>query len=1138
MSDSGLVALDAAARRRALDVEGSFIVRAPAGSGKTELLIQRVLALLATVDAPEEVVAITFTRKAAAEMRQRVLDALIDAGESSSLETSHKELTRALAREVMQRDAERRWELLANPSRLRVQTIDALAQGLARQLPLALGLGTPPDVTELADTMYMEAARATLRLLESDEPLAADIARLLEHLDNDVERAVRLLALMLQRRDQWLRHLGNRERAELEAALQRASAQHMRALCELIPAEIIGELIALARYAGANAGGALAPCVDLTRLPEAAADRLDAWRGLAALLLTEKGGWRAKFDKRTGFPSGNDLPDGERTRARAWQERIRALVATLGDSDHLRAALHALRQLPPPRYSDAQWEVVQSIIAVLPRAAAELTVVFAQAGVMDFTEVTQRAVRALGDGHDLAAAVDARIRHLLIDEFQDTSITQYDLIERLVADWTLGDGRTLFIVGDPMQSIYRFREAEVGLFLNAWRRGVGPLALEPLTLSRNFRSQQGIVEWVNRAFARVLPPASDIATGAVSFEAAAAVDPPADDPPVTVHALIDADARHEAQRVVDIVSGIRTRSRDATIGLLVRQRSHLTAIGPALRAAGLLATAVELDPLATRPLVGDLIALTRALVHAGDRIAWLAVLRAPWCGLTLADLAALAEGESTRAVPELLDDPVCRARLSADGQLRIERVAAVLQHAASLRDRLLIVERVVQTWLALGGPACIDVADRADAERYFEHLSAHVDEQRGVVDVVVLEASLQTLFASPDPEADPAFQVMTIHKAKGLEFDYVIVPGLAGIPRSDDPALLVWFERASDEGAELLLAPIPAGGSDKDLLVRWVEAQAAQRQRHEDERLTYVAATRARRALHWIGSVRRDESGSLAVPESSLAARLWPALADTFEQAAQAAPAPAQARSMVVVAPVDQSLRRLPAGWKSPPLPATIQWFAGDALQTPTAAIEFSWAGETARRVGTIVHRWLQRIAEDRLAGWDAARIQTIAPQIERALAAGGLSGGELVAARARVADALNQVLQDDRGRWILGPHPEHRAELRLTVAGDRGVRRLVLDRMFVASDGTRWIVDYKVGAHEGADVERFLDEEQQRYRLQLETYGAAFRGSAMLGLYFPLMPGWRAWQQTAVAEDLRSADIIRDGGPPRTEVP
>ena len=143
--NSGLP-VDQEARDRALDVTGSFIVQAPAGSGKTELLIQRCLALLATLDAPEGLLAITFTRKAAAEMRGRILDALRDAHTPAGELTNAERRTRELAHAALAADARHGWRLLANPNRLRIQTIDALNLGLARRLPVLSGLGHGLDV--------------------------------------------------------------------------------------------------------------------------------------------------------------------------------------------------------------------------------------------------------------------------------------------------------------------------------------------------------------------------------------------------------------------------------------------------------------------------------------------------------------------------------------------------------------------------------------------------------------------------------------------------------------------------------------------------------------------------------------------------------------------------------------------------------------------------------------------------------------------------------------------------------------------------------------------------------------------------------------------------------------------------------
>ena len=164
-------------------------MQAPAGSGKTELLVQRYLRLLTTVERPEEILAITFTRKAAAEMKRRVLQGLpsvLAAGRIADI-----------------------------APRLRVQTIDALCASLTRQMPVLARFGAQPEIVEDARELYAEAARRVLAL----EPSNAPAERLLAHLDNNVDTARGLIARMLARRDQWLRKTGGRPtRAELEAA--------------------------------------------------------------------------------------------------------------------------------------------------------------------------------------------------------------------------------------------------------------------------------------------------------------------------------------------------------------------------------------------------------------------------------------------------------------------------------------------------------------------------------------------------------------------------------------------------------------------------------------------------------------------------------------------------------------------------------------------------------------------------------------------------------------------------------------------------------------------------------------------------------------------------------------------------------
>ena len=172
-------------RQQALDPLRSFCVTAPAGSGKTELLIQRFLTLLARVELPEEVLAITFTRKAAAEMRARIIDALETALDDQPPADAHRALTWSLAREALQNDRKQGWDLLTGPARLNIKTIDSYCASLTRQMPVLSGFGGPVAPVNDARPYYLEATRAMLELLESNHPVAADLAHIMLHFHND-----------------------------------------------------------------------------------------------------------------------------------------------------------------------------------------------------------------------------------------------------------------------------------------------------------------------------------------------------------------------------------------------------------------------------------------------------------------------------------------------------------------------------------------------------------------------------------------------------------------------------------------------------------------------------------------------------------------------------------------------------------------------------------------------------------------------------------------------------------------------------------------------------------------------------------------------------------------------------------------
>ena len=182
-------------------------------------------------------------------------------------------------------------------------------------------------------------------------------------------------------------------------------------------------------------------------------------------------------------------------------EAIKDLLAGLADQPEIAEALHQLRGLPSPHYQDSDWQQLLALEAVLKTLAAELQLRFRATGECDYSEVTQRANFALNElgATDLSVRLDADIQHILVDEIQDTSYGQIDLLKKLTQSWH--QDRTLFLVGDPMQSIYRFREAEVSLFLqlanNATTQLLPQIKIEYLSLKQNFRSSSTLVSWFN-----------------------------------------------------------------------------------------------------------------------------------------------------------------------------------------------------------------------------------------------------------------------------------------------------------------------------------------------------------------------------------------------------------------------------------------------------------------------------------------------------------------------------------------------------------------------------------------------------------------------------------------------------------------
>jgi ATP-dependent exoDNAse (exonuclease V) beta subunit len=1101
--------VDLAARDRAVDSLGSVLVQAPAGSGKTSLLVQRYLRLLSCVEAPERILALTFTRRAAQEMRERILAAL----ESAALEAPPPNIaakTWQLARSAAAHLRQQKIDLEREPARLRIETIDAFNAWLAAQLPIAAG-GAGLPVEPQAKRLYKEAARRALAY-EGEDDFGRAVERVLELDDQRWLSLIDLLADMLATRDRWLPLLVGRLRAGeaiscAQLELLRAHFNEDLALlmsrvlhraCALIGAERLPMIADLMRGAARRASS---PNPDLLEWRVEGAglslrvEDIGRWRAFAQTVLTKGGAWRKSLDVRAGFPPGT-----------ADKETMQELISVLKDDVRTSDVLRELMELPPPRYGDAQWERARDVAQLMVLAAAELEGVFREEGMVDFTAISLAALRALHDAvgpSDLALRLDYHLEHVLVDEFQDTSSAQLELLKQLIAGWSQDDGRSIFCVGDPMQSIYGFRQAEVRAFLELADQGIGAVRFEVERLTSNFRSASCIVEWVNQHFSRIMPAADDRERGAIAFRFSHT--PRAEPGGVEVRAF--ASPALEARAIAAAVSARQAEHPDWRIAVLVRARTHAHPVMAALRSKNVAFRAVDIETLKERAVVRDLLMLLRALSHLGDRIAWLAVLRAPWVGLALADLWRVARAP---LIFGALGDTAILDSLSAEGRPRAARLHEVLTRAFACRSAMPFDRWVENTWLALGG-AVIAGEERELAGSFFERLREL--SVRGLPEASELDAAFDDLYAGADSAA--SVEIMTIHKAKGLEFDMVVVPALdESAPPGRSPLLLAHpFARLARDG--MVMAAKPPVGSIEDPLFNFLKRQVQDANALEAERLLYVACTRAKRRL-WLSATleRETKADADAAPEArapragSLLRVLWPVAKEAFLEI-EGADAPDE-----VTTPAELSapiLKRVPTGWAMPQLVEP----RSDPAELELARVEFDWAGETARRVGSLVHAELQQLDFKAL---DSAALRGREAYHRRWLAAEGVPPSHLTEAVTRVGAALQGVLSDERGQWILKTHPkDDMRENAFSGLWQGDVTHAVFDRSFIDEGGVRWVIDYKTSQHLGSGLDQFLDREVERYRMQLERYALLARRlgpePVRVGLYFPLMRAWREWQ-------------------------
>ena len=935
----------------------------------------------------------------------------------------------------------------------------------------------------------------------------APISAVLAFMHNDIEKLGKLLADMLAKREQWL-HLAGQQTAlqladmvkECQVALEYCIEEKLKLALQHVPASTQTMLMPVARYAASHLDEShiYAHLIDWQTPLGASIHALPGWLALREFLIKKDGDFRE--------PSGLNIKVGfaKHTDKESHVQTFADVCALIGNPE----TLNALGKLPVVTADNLHEnsKIVQAFAALLQRAAGHLWGVFQATNEVDFVAIARSAIYALENEQgatDLALKLDYKISHLLVDEFQDTNATQMALLEQLTQGWEPHDGRTLFCVGDPMQSIYRFRKADVSLFLQAAESGIGHVQLTPLKLSRNNRSQPAVVSWINQTFETIFPAEDNEIEAAIQYRQFIASKEIGADEGVELHALViendeesDAAKTNEARHVIDIIEKELQKNLQQKIAapkkiaVLVRSRNHLRELVSEIRRhhAHIKFQAVEIEELNKRQTVQDALSLTRALLHRADRVHWLNLLRAPWCGLSLADLHALCADNHHATIWQLMHEKT----LKPDGAARLAHVKNVLAEAFAAQGRMPLRRWLESTWLKLGGASTlINAGDNRDVQAFFDLVEKLAIGH--ALDFEQLETAMEKLYAKPDISATDQLQFLTIHAAKGLEFDCVILPALNRISRSPDSPLMLWEKVLVNGKNQLLAAPFTKKKkNDEPSIYDYIKALETTREHNEIARLLYVAATRTERKLHLIASAKRTEKGFSPAANSFLSL-LWPIFEAHFLNAeTKANTKESMADSTENLSDFTSKLMRLPA-------PASPALFAQPYAASPqfnpplkssqeltlNLAADGGAVQNLAADGGTLAHLYMEMIANTGLNHWPASRMDACLQGMCKWLQQQGHHALTSKKAAYEVLSALQTTLQSEDGKWVLKKREHQIAEYALSTAEAQHK----IDFTFIEKN-TRWIIDYKLTqANDGADLQALA----LKHQAQLNRYESLF---------------------------------------------
>lgn len=1094
-------------RAAALDCTKSIHCESPAGAGKTALLTQRYLKLLADSDHPFQILALTFTNKAAAEMRQRIWNTLLMAEEGTEKDPNQF----GIAKKVLKRHKDN-LHFIYSPEGLRIMTFHSLCLAIVRSSPLEAEV--PSDISVIEGIEYEELLKQVidetlLRIaaLEEGSPKKNSLGNWLLRTNNDWSR-LRVDCINLIKRRDYLKELI--EFVSLHPDIYSLKKRLNKGIGNLITGTMIKTRSALFSTDLGKNWKDFARCLDkiheapinydpIELPPEPTWPSLPEWQFLASLLTTKEGKARKRFSQDKAFKEYL-----KQIHADEWISALPQEVCNM---------LQELKTLPIDGYDDWQIQSIYDLIILLGEIISAWQETCRQMGVIDFIGLELACLKVFSNSEvpDIQMILDSRINHILIDEFQDTSRNQWKLLQNLCAGWSHGDGRTLFLVGDPKQSIYGFRKAEVSLFLEAKDglpvSGKGKLRIEPISLKHNFRSHPGLVEWTNRIFGEAIMahPREDIdevpfspATASIEGESTISLalffqTERIPDPQVR-------EAKWLAQSVMELDGRIE---KGETIGILLFTRTRMPLYLQAFRDLGYPIMVTEGLLLKDKIEVLGMHQMMKALIRPHDDLAYASILRSPWCWCS-PDILCRILDQPNPAWADKIENLVRSSKgdeikkwwdIFKDARMRVGREPL----SRIMKDAWLDMDGAYKLANWLGSESVANIMRYLELVEDCEMLIPEKTLEK-------IEVALENAYLPSPPEASLSrVTLMTVHKAKGLEFDHVFCPFLDWDPlgggRFDQPPYLMDTTHYAEN---IMALRKDKREESQDPIYRLLLSRIEGKRLSEAKRLFYVSVTRAKKGLYLSGiSVFKNKGLSAGCKNSPLSYLLahegigdWEM--ETHEQhdcqktgsmglSVQLNPFFSSER-FFLSRPYAQLPEPFPFKPESVPykiiIPSNLK--SDESLSHPLKDVS-SWENNVdkkdLRAKGIIIHQILTALSRGYALPSKKA--------VEGALYQEGINLKRADKMSESILKELDLCIKEETCSWIL--RTDHKEVYSEWVIEDNPLNRIIrsgiIDRLIF--DGQRWwIIDYKtVQKDERENEDVFMDLQARLYRPQMESY-------------------------------------------------